>query len=163
MLETLNETILSNTETEGIEDDIVETDIYMMYLRMKLDKLIAERDQRETSLRSQQPTFHPMDTRRGREDTGVGGQQTTFRPSAQRDQRDTSIGSQQSTFHPMDTQRDRGDTGIGGQQTTFHPLDAQRDQADTRLEIQQTFNPDDTPTTLEIRNTHYIIQSIPFI
>ncbi|KAH3893076.1 hypothetical protein DPMN_017218, partial [Dreissena polymorpha] len=48
----------------------------------------------------------------------------------------------------MDTQR-------GGQQTTFHPLDAQRDQADTRLDIlQTTFHPDDTPPTLENRNTH---------
>ncbi|KAH3863224.1 hypothetical protein DPMN_026204 [Dreissena polymorpha] len=62
MLETLNETILSNTETEGIEDEIVETEIYMMDLRMKLDTLIAERDQRDTCIGSQQPTFHPMDT-----------------------------------------------------------------------------------------------------
>ncbi|KAH3823187.1 hypothetical protein DPMN_124986 [Dreissena polymorpha] len=55
----------------------------------------------------------------------------------------------------MDTERGREDTGLGGQQTTFQPLDAQRDQADTRLEIQQTtFHPDDTPTTLENRNTH---------
>ncbi|KAH3739270.1 hypothetical protein DPMN_045920 [Dreissena polymorpha] len=114
MLETLNEKILSNTETEELEDKIVETYVYMMYLRMKYDTLIAERDQR-----------------------------------------DTDIGSQQPTFHPMDTQRGRGDTVVRGQQTTFHPLDAQRDQADTRLEIQQTtFHPDDTPTTLENRNTH---------
>ncbi|XP_052229543.1 uncharacterized protein LOC127843783 isoform X3 [Dreissena polymorpha] len=155
MLETLNEKILSNTETEEIEDEIVETDIYVMDLRMILDTLIAERDQRDTSIVSQQPTFHPMDTLRGRGDTGLEGQQTTFHPlDAQRDQRDTSIGSQQPTFHPMDTQRGRRDTGSGGQQTTFHPL-AQRDQADTRLDIQQTtFHPDDTPLTLENRNKH---------
>ncbi|KAH3804512.1 hypothetical protein DPMN_132799 [Dreissena polymorpha] len=35
MLETLNEKILSNTETDGIEDKIVATEIYMMDLRMK--------------------------------------------------------------------------------------------------------------------------------
>ncbi|KAH3857274.1 hypothetical protein DPMN_099880 [Dreissena polymorpha] len=116
---------------------------------MKLGTLIAERDQRDTSIGSQQPTFHPIDMQRG-------GQQMTFHPlDAQHDQRDTSIGSQQPTFHPMDTQRYRGDTGLGGQQTTFHPIDAQRDQADMRLYIQQTtFHPDVTPTTLENRNTH---------
>ncbi|KAH3778950.1 hypothetical protein DPMN_180429 [Dreissena polymorpha] len=144
MLETLNEKILSNTETEEIEDEIVETDIYVMDLRMILDTLIAERDQRDTSIVSQQPTFHPMDTLRGRGDTGLEGQQTTFHPlDAQRDQRDTSIGSQQPTFHPMDTQRGRRDTGSGGQQTTFHPL-AQRDQRDTSIGSQQpTFHPMD--------------------
>ncbi|KAH3857206.1 hypothetical protein DPMN_099811 [Dreissena polymorpha] len=128
----------------------------MMDLRMKLGTLIAECDQRDTSIGSQQPTFHPIDTQRGRGDTGLGGQQMTFHPlDAQHDQRDTSIGSQQPTFHPMDTQRYRGDTGLGGQQTTFHPIDAQRDQVDMRLYIQQTtFHPDVTPTTLENRNTH---------
>ncbi|KAH3707446.1 hypothetical protein DPMN_066852 [Dreissena polymorpha] len=80
MLETFNEKILSNTDTEEIEDEIVETDIYVMDLRMKLGTLIAERDQRDTSIGSQQPTFHPMDMQRGRGDTGVGGQQTTFHP-----------------------------------------------------------------------------------
>ncbi|KAH3723431.1 hypothetical protein DPMN_049219 [Dreissena polymorpha] len=154
MLETLNEKILSNTE---IEDEIVETDIYMMDLRMKLDTLIAERDQWDMSIGSQQPTFHSMDTQRGRGDMGVGGQQTTFHSLAQRDQRDTSTGIQQPTFHPMDMQRGRGDTGLEGQQTTFHPLDAQRDQADTRLKIQQTtFHPDDTPLTLENINKNAI-------
>ncbi|XP_052244855.1 uncharacterized protein LOC127853991 isoform X1 [Dreissena polymorpha] len=145
MLETLYEKILLNTETEEIEDEIVETDIYMMDLRMKLDILIAERDQRDTSIVSQQPTFHPMDTLRGRGDTGLGSQQTTFHPlDAQRDQQDTSIGSQQPTFHPMDTQRGRRDTGLGGQQTTFHHL-AQRDQRDTSIGSQQpTFHPMDT-------------------
>ncbi|KAH3753313.1 hypothetical protein DPMN_187948 [Dreissena polymorpha] len=53
MLETLNEKILSNTETEEIEDAIVETDIYLMDLCMKLDTLIADRDQRDTSIGSQ--------------------------------------------------------------------------------------------------------------
>ncbi|KAH3840485.1 hypothetical protein DPMN_113934 [Dreissena polymorpha] len=103
MLEKLNEKILSNTETEEIEDEIVETDIYMMDLRMTLDTLIAERDQRDTSIVSQQPTFHPMDTLRGRGDTGLGGQQTTHQPLAQRDQADTRLDIQQTTFHPDDT------------------------------------------------------------
>ncbi|KAH3794071.1 hypothetical protein DPMN_147602 [Dreissena polymorpha] len=67
-------------ETEGIEDEIVETEIYMMDLCMQLDTLIAERDQQDTSIGSQQPTFHPMDTQLGRGDTGLGGQQTTFHP-----------------------------------------------------------------------------------
>ncbi|KAH3728943.1 hypothetical protein DPMN_054906 [Dreissena polymorpha] len=80
MLETLNEKILSNTETEEMEDEIVETEINMMDLRMKLGTLITERDQRDTSIGSQQPTFHPMDTQRGRGDTGLGGQHTTFHP-----------------------------------------------------------------------------------
>ncbi|KAH3890729.1 hypothetical protein DPMN_014817 [Dreissena polymorpha] len=75
----------------------------MMDLRMKLDTLIAERDQRDTSIGSQQPTFHPMDTQRGRGDTGLGGQQTTFHPLAQRDQADTRLDIQQTTFHPDDT------------------------------------------------------------
>ncbi|XP_052275483.1 mucin-12-like isoform X2 [Dreissena polymorpha] len=136
-----------------------------MDLRMKLDTLIAERDQRDTSKVSQQPTFHPMDTQRGRGDTGLGIQQTTFHPlDAKRDQRDKSIGSQQPTFHPMDTQRGRGDTDLGGQQTTFYPLDAQRDQADTWLYIQQTtFHPDVTPTTLENRNTHALLNPVDTI
>ncbi|KAH3753565.1 hypothetical protein DPMN_188205 [Dreissena polymorpha] len=82
MLETLNEKILPNTETEEIEDAIVETDIYMMDLCMKLDTLIADRDQRDTSIGSQEPTFHPIDTQRGRGDTGVRVQQTTFHPLA---------------------------------------------------------------------------------
>ncbi|KAH3803571.1 hypothetical protein DPMN_131835 [Dreissena polymorpha] len=103
MLEKLNEKILSNTETEDIEDEIVETEIYMMDLRMKLDTLIAERDQRDTSIGSQQPRFHPMVSQRGRGDTGVRGQQTTFHPLAQRDQADTRLGIQQTTFHPDDT------------------------------------------------------------
>ncbi|KAH3769523.1 hypothetical protein DPMN_170793 [Dreissena polymorpha] len=85
-----------------------------------------------------------MDTQRGRRDTGLGGQQTTFHPLAQRDQRDTSIGRQQPTFHPMDMQCGRGDTGSGDQQTTVHPL-AQRDQRDTSIGSQQpTFHSMDT-------------------
>ncbi|KAH3864825.1 hypothetical protein DPMN_027853 [Dreissena polymorpha] len=42
-----------------------------------------------------------MDTQRGRWDTGLGGQQTTFNPlDAQRDQADTRMDIQQTTFHP---------------------------------------------------------------
>ncbi|KAH3875945.1 hypothetical protein DPMN_039224 [Dreissena polymorpha] len=70
---------------------------------MKLDTLMAEHDQRDTSIGSQQPTYHPMDTQRGRGDTGLGGQQTTFNPLAQCDQADTRLDIQQTTFHPDDT------------------------------------------------------------
>ncbi|XP_052215075.1 uncharacterized protein LOC127833697 [Dreissena polymorpha] len=43
-----------------------------------------------------------MDTLRGRGDTGLGGQQTTFHPLAQRDQADTRLDIQQTTFNPDD-------------------------------------------------------------
>ncbi|KAH3804513.1 hypothetical protein DPMN_132800 [Dreissena polymorpha] len=44
-----------------------------------------------------------MDTQRGRGDTGLEGQQTTFHPLAHRDQADTRLDFQQTTFHPDDT------------------------------------------------------------
>ncbi|KAH3710129.1 hypothetical protein DPMN_069597 [Dreissena polymorpha] len=69
ILETLNEIFLSNTQTEEIEDEIVETDIYMMGLRMKLDTLIAERGRGETGVGGQQTTFHPLDAQRDQADT----------------------------------------------------------------------------------------------
>ncbi|KAH3715915.1 hypothetical protein DPMN_058631 [Dreissena polymorpha] len=140
MLETLNEKILSNIETDGIEDEIVETEIYMMYLRMKLDTLIAERDQRDTSIGSQQPTFHPMDTQRGRGDTGVGGQKTTFHPLAQRDQADTRLDIQQKTVHPDDTPltlENRNKHALHNPVDTIHLTAVQHERAPCSFQFQR--------------------------